>query len=122
MKSSRVSLSGACAARAAYSSAFCQQYPTCSRMPLFTPSNLKDSSTDQSKLGDKDLGSIAAAALTQHGCARAMRRFRGATPRSSAIAPGLKPKLVTRVLLGWGDEVSAYERRTCDNSRCDARR
>src|SRR5215831_5164488 len=58
MKSSRVSLSGACAARAAYSSAFCQQYPICSRMQGLI--------VDQCQLGNKDLGSLPAA-LTEHG-------------------------------------------------------
>jgi len=40
MKSSRVSLSEASSARAAYSAAFCQQYPICSRIRAFQPSNL----------------------------------------------------------------------------------
>jgi hypothetical protein len=123
MKSSRVSLSGASAARAAYSSAFCQQYPICSRIPLPTTRARSGLISGIFQLGERDLGSIAVHLLCAGGgyrnpphlgeryrfggdcfeCLTDARRLRRDT--KSRHHRGIETETVSARSFGRGDEV-----------------
>src|SRR5262249_37799772 len=122
MKSSRVSLSEASCARAAYSAAFCQQYPICSRIRVSSPVQVVELSFGEANSPKTNrVKSCPTIGFPFAPCQIARCRAIGlsicpmngpaqrANQRESEI-PRLKPNGLPRVLLVRKDEVVAYER------------